>query len=410
MLPTVSLAAQVSTAVFRLKARDKILEFLLDHQFQPAREFAVALLDSQNASTDERETAAVLLLLCDAAERAKLLSRVIHGDTEFARSIFLKLATRTQRDNHSFFDLADEPMADMYIWLEQHFTHKKDTEHVTAFRPLEGDHTATLRSQVLDQLASRGTTAACRAIERITRAFPDEDWLRWRLDGARQKTRRETWVAPTVDDIFSLCADRNARLIRREQELLDAVLESLDRLQERLQSETPLAPFLWNESNNKKQQKPKNENRFSDFVKLHLTGELKHRSVLVSREVEVNNWPGQGRGNCVDIIVQMIANDGEKFTVVIESKGCWNRELHSEMETQLKQKYLVGAGHRCGVYLVGWFGTEHCLTNCPSLKALKRKLENQASKLSKDGVILRTFVLDAELKLTRTASKVGKTP
>ncbi|MBI3775409.1 MAG: hypothetical protein HY273_07630 [Gammaproteobacteria bacterium] len=124
--------------------------------------------------------------------------------------------------------------------------------------------------------------------------------------------------------------------------------------------------------------------------------------------MEINNWPGQGRGNCVDIVVQMITSEGEKFTVVIESKGCWNKELHSQMETQLKQQYLAGAGHRCGVYLVGWFGTEHCKANRQSLKVLKRKLKTQAKKLSHEGVTLRVFVLDGTLPLARKTLKSVK--
>lgn len=390
------------------KAHDKILEFLLGHQFQPAREFAVALLDSQNASADKRETAAVLLLQHDAAERPKLLSRVIHGNIEFARAVFMKLATpRTHHGEHSFFDLDDESMADSYIWLEQHFTEDPEHGNGIAYTKLACDHIARFQSSLLEQLTQRGTTESCCAIERITRAFPDEAWLQWRLDGARRAARRETWVAPSVGQIFSLCADRNARLIRSEQELIDAVLESLGRLQQQLCSdETPLAPFLWNESNSSnKQSKPKNENRLSDFVKLHLANDLKRRGVLVNREVEVHNWPGQGRGNCVDILVQAITSNGEKLSVVVESKGCWNPGLDTQMETQLRQQYLVGVQHRCGIYLVGWFGADYCQGKHRSIKTLERKLETQAKGLSHDGITLRAFVLDGELRLSGKPSQ-----
>ena len=102
--------------------------------------------------------------------------------------------------------------------------------------------------------------------------------------------------------------------------------------------------------------------------------------------------------------VTLVFKEGAvKKIVVVELKGCWNSGLHTQIETQLRQEYLINIGHRCGVYLVGWFGTDNCKGSNSSLVVLQRKLEAQASKLSKDDVILRTFVLDASIQATSKA-------
>ena len=38
-------------------------------------------------------------------------------------------------------------MADLYIWLKQHFTYKEDPMHDPAYTPLARDHIATLRAK-----------------------------------------------------------------------------------------------------------------------------------------------------------------------------------------------------------------------------------------------------------------------
>jgi hypothetical protein len=45
----------------------------------------------------------------------------------------------------------------------------------------------------------------------------------------------------------------------------------------------------------------------------------------------------------------------DQLKVIIESKGCWNPEIKTAMETQFLNRYLKDNDCSHGIYLVGWF-------------------------------------------------------
>jgi hypothetical protein len=190
------------------------------------------------------------------------------------------------------------------------------------------------------------------------------------------------------------------RLVESGDQLLDVVLESLRRLQVKLQGETPAAPFLWDGP------RPKEENQFSDFVKLHLEDDLTARGIIVNREVQIH------RGERTDLHVDAVAGDRSdatyrKITVIVECKGCWHRELDNAMETQLVGQYLRENQCQHGIYLVGWFNCESwdkqdarrqvAERQCPTKEGTQLKLDAQAKGLSVDGLHIKALVLDAAL-------------
>ena len=108
-------------------------------------------------------------------------------------------------------------------------------------------------------------------------------------------------------------------------QLLSLISESLDRLEEKLQGETSASEFLWNKIDDC-QYIPKDENSFSNYVKIHLDDDLKTRGIIVNREVEIR------RGEITDIHVDAILFKDRKDIIdilkaIIEVKGCWNPEL-----------------------------------------------------------------------------------
>jgi len=63
-------------------------------------------------------------------------------------------------------------------------------------------------------------------------------------------------------------------------------------------------------------------------------------------------------GERTDIVIEATsgANGGEPIVrLIIEVKGCWNKEVKSAMSDQLADRYLAAAPNTCGLYLVGWF-------------------------------------------------------
>jgi len=111
----------------------------------------------------------------------------------------------------------------------------------------------------------------------------------------------------------------------------------LQRLEQRLQGETPQVEFLWDQLG-KNMWKPKDENSFSNYVKDHFDIDLKQKGVIVNREVEIRRSTGNRSGERVDIQVDAVSKkpNGEEYdrtSVVIEVKGCWHNELDQAMKT-----------------------------------------------------------------------------
>ena len=80
-------------------------------------------------------------------------------------------------------------------------------------------------------------------------------------------------------------------------QLLDAILESLEKLNREFRGQdgaTPTAIHLWNE----KPYKPHDEKRISDYIEWYLKQELKGKGVFLGREVQTR------RGNLTDIFVE----------------------------------------------------------------------------------------------------------
>ena len=98
---------------------------------------------------------------------------------------------------------------------------------------------------------------------------------------------------------MDLILDEEHRLVQTGDQLLAVVLESLERLQEELQGETPAIRFLWNEDPSRL--RPKEESALSDYVKRHLQRDLVQRAIVINREVEIRP-AGPGVGERTDII------------------------------------------------------------------------------------------------------------
>ena len=179
------------------------------------------------------------------------------------------------------------------------------------------------------------------------------------------------------------------------------------RLQQKLHGETPRAEALWDTET---VFRPKSEPRLSNYIKAHLEDDLEARGIIVNREVEIRRVSSRGTGESSDIHIKAKvkdkakAKDGDIVTVVVEVKGCWNRGLLTDMEKQLKERYLEGVT-KYGLYLVCWFASEKWddqderKRRCGkwTIEELKSTLEAKAKRLSVDGLRIRTYVLDCSL-------------
>jgi hypothetical protein len=214
------------------------------------------------------------------------------------------------------------------------------------------------------------------------------------------------------DGIVRILADSGKRYVRSIRELLDITIESLERLDAKLQGTPPASQFLWDEdkcveSTRAFSHRPKDEESLSDYVALHLQDDIGGRAVALNREVQIRRRRGEGgrRGERVDIHVDAITECQNEYLkplrMIIEVKGCWNRGLLTDMRDQLRERYLTDSPHDGGLYLVGWYECEQWQSGAAprwTVELARAEFEKQASELSLLGKPIRSFVLNTALR------------
>lgn len=395
-----------------------LLEALLDYGLDEASVLAESLVGSwSEGNEDERSravAAAEALVFHTSDGGWSVVWPMMQRDAEFAGKLVEATANGAHHSDLSSKRLSERQAADLYIWLvrryppsDYYITYRDD--RLTSIGLKES--IALWRDDIPRDLQNRGTVEACRQIERLAVELPElQDTLKWTLYQAQAETRRKTWVAPNPQHVLNLTARRTTRLVQNGDQLLDVLVESLERLGAKLQGETPAAFALWNEV--KGSYTPKDEERLSDQVKLHLEADLTERGVVVNREVVIRRGTGGTRpGERTDIHVDAVVPTStteqyETVAAIIEVKGCWNQELDTAMETQLVERYLQDTACRHGLYLVGWFNCEQWdnedkrKRRAPGygIEVAREKFKEQARGLSKAEVRVASVVLDAALR------------
>lgn len=246
-------------------------------------------------------------------------------------------------------------------------------------------------------LKTRGTKESQFEYKRVVDELPHLGWLKWGLAEANQAARRNTWTPPRPIDIILLASNKEKRLVRSGEELLDVIIDALNRIGKRLHGATPEVRSLWNDLGNGKFT-PWNENEFSNYIKQRLDDEIRGRGFITNREVELQPTLGSEIGERTDIHVDAVLPDNnkyEKITVIIEVKGNWHPELLQAMQDQLSNRYLKEGKTLYGLYLVAWFDSDKWDPNDPrkrksskhDITEVKGVLQEQAESLSTNKLI-----------------------
>jgi len=338
-------------------------------------------------------------------------------DIEFGQGVMLAIETSSGvRSMRTMKRFTEDQLADLYIWIIRQYhqyQHTVDPEHNEIHPTITiGENIFNWSYSILNLLKERGKPQAVEAIRRISRELPEQDWLKWTIIEAQDLARRETWTPLQPDYILQMARDQRTRLVESGDQLLDVIIESLKRLEEELQGETPAVIDLWNDA--KKLYRPKDENRFSDYVKRHLNRDIGQRGIIVNREVEIRRGEGstkdeRTKGERTDIQVNAAVKCSDEssdiITVIVEAKGCWNQELKKAMKTQLIDRYLKDNRCRHGIYLVGWFycdqwdnGDHRSRRSWLSADEAREKFEAQAAELSNQNTRIRAFVMNTALR------------
>jgi len=390
-----------------------LLRELLDHGIERAKEFAQHLVASGlSAGEGERaraiEAAKVLLTHAEDAGWSTVWT-AIQQDAAFANSVFSSVANGYNSKRLFPRQLTEHQVADLYIWVVHHYP--------PALYPVQfedgfvevTDSIPLWRDSLLIHLKERGTFQAYEAIKRIQREAPEVDpvTIGWALTEVQQLARRNTWEPYLPADILSVIHNPRLRLVQTGEQLLDVLIEALQKIEEKLQGETPAVTFLWNEPTEKgrKEYSPKDENSFSNCIKFFLEDYLKPHKIIVNREVEIRRGEGSTLGERTDIHVDAFVQrpgqqEADHIIVIIEVKGCWHWALTTAMETQLVQRYMRDNPAAYGLYLVGWFYCDQWKKKKPSysMHDLQKQLDTQATALSRSGRRVRALVMNTSLR------------
>ncbi|HYF71161.1 MAG TPA: hypothetical protein VD884_23705 [Ohtaekwangia sp.] len=323
------------------------------------------------------------------SEAGKAVFRAATDKLGFHRSNKLELITPAQR-------------AQLLVWLFKNFPlaeEDNDDANLTTT-----DNLVEFRSQVLRSLIESGTPEGVQAMKDAQEMFPESSDMKWWLVKAKEAVHRNSWHAVPVLQLRQVLKDAQKRFVRNEDDLMQTVLESLERFQKKLKGNNPLSPFLWDQratdSVGKKRHYHKDENFLSDLIKMHLDYDLVQRRMIVNREVEIKKAVVKGEGERTDLLVEAFQDvTNEKVSLVIEVKGCWHPDLETSMETQLKTRYLNKHKSNRGLYVIGWYyGPDFPAPRKINSKAsFKKKFELQAADLSNEIVKIQSVVLDCSL-------------
>jgi len=376
---------------------DQILQQLYEHRPDTTTDVLRALIGvallAENGG-QERMVIASRLLLSRAPGIWPEIYRVMQADEAFGHALAADIAST----GGVVPALPEEGLADLYIWLANRYPHQDDPNVVGVHSVTAREQISTWRDMVLQALANHEGVATLEAFRRITEAFPDLLWLRQYLREAEFTALNHTWDPLSPEDLLATFRDARLRIVRNEEQLLETLLESLERFDVRLQAETALARFLWHPAGGVTWQH-QDEAYLSDLIRMHLDYDLVSRGLILNREVQIRG--GLDRFDIkVDATVRGERDEVRQITVIIEVKGSWNRDLFTSMQEQLTKRYLTHNNASAGIYAVGWYqcaqwrGTQH---RSYTLETTRDKLTQQARDLSINGKLVRAMVLDARL-------------
>lgn len=404
-----ALLAKVKDTTLKAESTRVLLEALIDHGFGEAESFAKSLIPLPLPPVENDRSRIVLaagVLVLHAKDAGwSAVWPAMQRDSEFAKEVVGIVARREGWGGGTgiWQKLNEDQLADLFIWLARQYPYSEDPQPDQSGRVTAAESIAHWRDAILQNLKMKGTPQACDAIRRISHELPDLPWLKWTLLDAQAIARRHTWNPWKPADILRLAANQESRLVQNGDQLLDVIIESLRRLEAKVQGETTIVHLLWDKKA-KNKFCPKDEPSLCDFVKWQLEEDLRGRGIIINREVQIH------RGERTDIHVNAVILGQDEVpydsvTVIIEAKGCWHEELDSAMETQLLERYLKNNRCQHGLYLIGWFNCDawdnkdRRKKRAPKLTVdeAQRKFNAQALDLSKRGKLIKAFVINALL-------------
>lgn len=401
-----ALLAKAKDGSLREDCLRSLLEELMANGCEGAVDFAQSLIKSRKRKKHRNlaKVGAVALWRQTKGSGWGTLWPTFQLDDHFFVEVLQEMVKGYWYQKRQVFDLSDHDLANLYACLTEKFPFANDPEDEGRICPK-----ADFRDSALRALCARATFSACAEIDRLRQEFPHLSFLSNALHRTIRTTLESTWSPLPKESFRQLISRKKSRLVRNGQELQSIIVESLTRLQDRLHGETPAVRDIWDNSPEDKSWAPVDENALSDYITRHLRDDLNEFGIVPLREVEIRRGYVTS-GERTDIYVSAAINGLEpgvfdRIHVVIEVKGCWNKDLQAAMKLQLRDRYLKDNSCRQGIYVIGWFccdawnKKDRRNRESPSwtIEEARDFFEKQERELSHSGAQLVSFVLDSRL-------------
>lgn len=396
-----------------IKSRANILIFLIEQNDQAAQAIGFASVSRPLASREDERNFTIALGAALGAVvtqgQWQFLWQAIQDQPDLGRSLIGRWAS-SYRHTSLLTNLSDDQLAALYIWVANQYPHTEDPQPVGVHTVDDREQIAFWRDQgLLHMITQRGTLSACSALQSIKSALPQLTWLNYVIQNAMTLARANNWWPLDPAELLTLVYGSETRKVDSGIQLLNVIEESLSRLEGELHGANPTIRQVWDYQRKSDVFTPIDENPFSDYIASYLRRDVQARGIVINREVEIRP-SGQGQpGQATDIhIVALRTSPGgvvDTITCIVETKGCWNRDLKTAMYTQLAQRYLRDNQCSFGLYLVGWFMCDmwdesdvrkKAVPNITIHKA-REYFNRQATRFSRNGRHIRAHVLDARL-------------
>jgi len=396
------------------KSMGEIIRFLLENQYPPVEEYIISIINVVEPADEcdlQKRIIAASHYVTYSSSGWEYCWPLIQTNIDFGKRLIESVVP-----SHYYLEfwkhISLDQVYDMIHWIMVQYPPEEDPEHSSgvAYLVEPHDEIVRLRNQLFSYLRNHGSLESSQILHRLASEFQQYPTLKIIALEASAIMRYRTWIPLSPNSIIRIIKENQTRLIQNGIHLLNVLKESVIRLEQVLQGESPASRDLWDKIS-KNKYRPVDENAFSDYVKRYFDGDLLERGIIANREVEIRRGEGSGIGERTDIHIDCILLDNgeivDTITAIVEVKGCWHSQLGTAMGTQLVERYLKDNQCNHGFYLVGWFDCDQWdardrrRRSCQrtSIESLSDHFATQSSELAEQHhVVLDYQIVNAALR------------
>ncbi len=384
---------------------EHISKYLTIKKYNPCVDFFKSIIKKENTTIQLKAIAAKFLAHYNN-NTFNIYKDLLENNEEFAKD-FISAVSKGCFAMDSYqedkLNLNSIELAQFFIILEKYYPASEDTypNGIVTTR----DEITDLRRLIINKSINYGDLEFFNYIKNNSTLNIKAFWI----SNAKRNYTRIQYQHINVEDLITVIVKENSNIILNNSHLFDIILKALNEIKSDIRRD---AGYLrvWNEFD--RSCCPKDERALSDELKRLLKAKLEN--IIINREVEISSKIAGSGNDIPDLLVECQTGQSNVASVIIEVKGCWNKNLRESIETQLCNRYMCDdAGYKYGIYLIGWYWCDKWNEEYKKDKRKQIKVENRfsetdinemidyfnerAEKLSNDDKEIKCIVLDLSL-------------